>query len=421
MILTTSPLTTSPESTMGISTIEQHLSQQGKFCLIDWLLNNNLLSYSDYEGWRNGKQNSLDSSVPLDKNALQALLDDTHTHCGKLGLTNEAQEYFLWGDNSNTLLRASRTPSINQALTQQWLRPQDVPQMDLFMDNSAVIAENTLHQTLADRQFQKAQLTLQQLTQLNSEHPKLGAYQDLLNYGLHTQEHNQIDPDHVAGEINGLEQEVLPLAKEVLGSGARDYLSYAWRRLANSMQAFHFDSTQPKLHPSYCLMQIPDWAGARERLEQEPDKHQSVDLIQNLALCCERLSDHNTAALLWCLLFDCDQDFAENAIESRVSNLMWPLWETFWEINDGGTTSFFPAFVLANEPGLIHHLPAIAPLTSPSTVAMADILKAHLHGGDEIVHREKLQAISPALLRLYMQVTTVVRSSQTPFSNSHLL
>ncbi len=386
----------------SIARVEQHLSQQGNYCLLDGLLQQHILSYSAYEAWRYGQIETLDARLGISNDDLQNLINKIE-QCGKaLGLVNEPYDYFKWAENNQKPLVASATPAVHRALTQHWLRAQDVPQLDLFMDNSAVICENEIHAALAGRQFELAQKKLQRLIALNAKHPKLGNYQDLVNYGQHMQKSALVDAVLLANEITALEQEVLPLASETLGASARDYVAFAWRRLSQSAQVIAFDSQQTKLHSSYALMQIPDWTAALGALTQEPELFVSAILLQRLAICHERLQHHNEAMIAWCLLFECDSNAVEAACEAKVSPRLWALWEDFWDINDGGAKSFFPAFVFIKNPGLVHHLDKFPAFTTNSSNAMIDLMKIHIAGGNEIDARKAVQNISPALLRLYL-------------------
>ncbi len=386
----------------SIATVEQHLSQQGSYCLLEWLLQQNLLAYSTYEAWRYGQIETLDTVLDISNDELQNVIIKTELYGKALALVAEQHDYFRWAENSQKRLVSSTTLATHRALTQHWLRTQDLPQLDLFMDNSAVICENEIQAALAGRQFELAQQKLQRLTNLNAKHSKLGSYQDLVNYGLHMQNCAVVDGGLLANEIVALEQEVMPLTNETLGSNARDYIAFAWRRLSQSAQTIPYESQQIKLHSSYALMQIPDWAAALSALSQEPTLFTSAPLLQRFAICHERLHHHNEALIVWCLLFECDSNAAEAACEAKVSPRLWALWQDFWDINDGGAKSFFPAFVFIKNPGLIHHLDKFPAFSTNSSKAMIHLAKIYIEGGDEIDARNALQNISPALLRLYL-------------------
>jgi len=388
---------------LTIATIDQQLSQQGRFCLIDWMLSENLLHYAAYEDWRYGRATTLEQGIQLDTKALQELISAAETQCHALELCQEPQDFFRW-DKQGGLLQASNNLEQHNALTRQWLRPQDVPQLDLFMDNSAIIAENQLRDALAGRQFDLAQQQLQQLVTLNSQHPHLGAYQDLINYGEHMLANQHVhDSDALKAELQGLQLEVLPLSQEVLGLSARDYLAFAWRRLADNFEGQAFNPAQPELHRSFALLQIPDWPLVKDCLESDPALYQQAVLLERLADTFSALQCGEAALLTWCVMMDRFSEHAEQAIEARSKSPVAELWDSFWEYNDAWHNDDFPAYVLAQRPGLLHHLPKHPPLAQPASQAMIALLNCRQNKADEIVAREHLQSINPMLLKMYMQ------------------
>ena len=52
---------------IDIATIDEYLSRQGRFCLIDWLLTDNFLRYADYEAWRYGELKNLEDLLQFDR------------------------------------------------------------------------------------------------------------------------------------------------------------------------------------------------------------------------------------------------------------------------------------------------------------------------------------------------------------------
>ncbi len=398
---------------INIASIEQQLSQQSRFCLIDWLLAGSQLFYADYEAWRYGRQNNLDESLRLDKPALEALINDTEKQCRELGLVCEPQEFYRWDSDQRILLMASQNSQQHRQLTQYWLRPQDLPQMDLFLDNSAQVAENVFLEALGSRQFDSAQQLLQKLSQLNPECSRLGGYQDLTNYGSHLQTHPVIATEALAAELQGLKNEAHPLAQEVLGSGARDYLAFAWRRLANNLQDAPFDPQQAELHQSFALLQIPDYPAVINRLTDDAGLYQQPLLLERLAISYSALRQDENALLIWCLMMELSSDYTETALERYKTHKIHQLWLDFWDLDEGWPCMHFPAFVLARQPALVHHLADLPPLRQPTSQAMATLLQQRLRGEDEIAARERLQALSPALLRVYLNRCQTARS-RTP-------
>ncbi len=388
---------------IDIATIDEYLSRQGRFCLIDWLLADNYLRYADYEAWRYGELENLEDLLQFDRQTLQALVDNTAAHCRDLGLIPEQQEFFRWDDDHRVLLLASEDNERDLALSQRWLRPGDLPQLDLFMDNSAQIAENALLEALTARRFDAAQSQLQNLSELNPDCTRLGVYQDLINYGLHMLANPEIIEHAVDAELQGLQQEVLPLAQEVMGPAARDYLAFAWRRLSNAMQGISFNPRQPWRHSSSALLKIPDYPAVIECLNADPGLYRQTILMERLAQSFGALHQHESGLILWCLLMELDADYTEQALDRHQSHRAHALWQDFWDVDDNWSSALFPAYVLARQPGLLHYLVNFPALRLPASKAMVVLLRKRLAGEDEISARKELQVVSPELLSVYLQ------------------
>ncbi|MCP4494567.1 MAG: hypothetical protein GY820_45800 [Gammaproteobacteria bacterium] len=387
---------------INISTVDGFLGKQGRFCLIDWLLADNFLSYTDYEAWRYGNIQYLDEVIQCEPQELQGLLNDTDKYCRELALVAESGDYFSWDSHQPGLLIASRNEQCNLRLLQHWQRTQDLPQLDLFMDNSAQIAESQLLEIISSRRFETAQLQLDHLVELNPEAGHLGAYQDLINYGLHLLSNPEIHHQTLSHEIQGLRQEVVPLAHETLGLTARDYLAFAWRHIANCMDGLIFNPDQPELHMTTALLQIPDHAAVVASIENEPGAYRQPQLLERLAQSYDRLHQQEKTMIVFFLLVELDIDYAEMALHRCQSQQLQTLWQDFQEYDEKCYVGFFPAFVLLMRPGLLHLLPGYPDLQHPASQAAQELLRNHQSSKDEIPARQALQTISPTLLKVFL-------------------
>ena len=392
---------------INIAIIDQQVAQHGRFCLVDWLLGDNLLYYSDYEDWRYGKQEFLSDKIQLTKDALVTLLDSAGKYCQSLGLISESQEFVCWDAEQSIQLRANKNATYHQQLTQRWLRPQDQPQLDLFMDNSAQLAEAEVLSALVSRQFELAQRLLQKLSEINPESTRLGGYQDLINYGLHMVSNSEIAEDAISAEEEGLKLEVVKLAQEILGNDSRDYLSFAWRRLANNFSRFQFDSTRPDLHASAALMAIPDYAAAVESLNLTPELYDQPELLSRLAQCYHALHKTDNAFVVWCLMIEKDQEFTASVIDDNQSLPINAIWQDFWELEGEWEESLFPSYVLLRNPALVHSLNHFPSLSHVASEAVIELLKVRARGDDEIEVRAELQRVNPMLLKVYLKLNRV--------------
>jgi hypothetical protein len=397
---------------LDIASVNEKLSQYGYFCLLDWLRDGSYLHEADYEAWRYGQHETLDDVLQLAKLDLQSLFDATSQHCLSLELNQQTQDFMRWNSDAVIMLSASRNKQHHTQLTQHWLRPQDQPQLDLFMDNQAQIEENQLLSALGDRQFTRAQNRLQNLTELDPQCDRLGRYQDLINYGLHMQDYALVVADDLGAELLGLIQEVRPLAQELLGKNTRDFLSFAWRRLANSTQGMDFNVQQPEHHQSAMLLQIPDYPAAIKCLTNCPDLFQRPILLHRLALSYGAIHKPVYALANWCALIEVDLEFANNALNSSSSQnvstaKVYSHWQDFLDLDQCDPQkpwpcAFFPAYLLVKQSNLAQHISHVTALKEPASRAMLRLVQQTLRDDEELAARKALQLISSDLLAIYL-------------------
>lgn len=390
---------------IDISEIQTFISQHGHFNILDWLLEKNWLTYADYEQWRYGSISNLEECFAVDREELNALCNELHSHCEKLKLVSEVKSLFLWGSNSPKALVISSDKFINESILLVWRSPKDVPQMDLFMDNTPTILENQVIEALADRRFREARDALEQLATLNQAHLRLGAMTDLINYGDHIQSEPLIALEALSAEFDGLDCEVAPLAKEVLGSRQRDFLAFAWRRVADSFFAHPIKSSQAE-QCCYALAQIPDWQKLKELLDTQVALYQSPVLLQSLASAYAHTRQDALYKLAWGILFE---RFPEQAYEklNAAGRTINELWESFTEKMEDSPDTHFLGFLLIQQPGLVQwfdKLPAsdCDSVTEPENRAILELVKIRLLEQDERNARALAKEVAPDLFKLYL-------------------
>lgn len=390
---------------LSLHQVESFLSEHNSFCLLDWLLNENLIAYQDYENWRYGKTPLLLENVSVNEKELLAIAAQMQKLSQSLGLEAEPQELHSWDKSQTQTLKFSKNAQLHNAITAHWMRSQDLPQMDLFMDNSAVVTENALHNALSARDFNQANKLLSQLTGLNAKHAKLGVYRDLILYGEYIAKVNEIDVDNIESELDGLALEVTPLAKEALGLNARDFLAFAWRRLSQNLEKnYQAKSGNSKLHPAYSLMQIPDWQAAYDLLCADDSLQSTPQLLLYFAECCEQLKLNDELVYAWSKIFDLDPELAENSIENRNSPLLWNEWQNYWEKFEESPTQYFAAYLMAKNAGIVHHQKMCFEFSSPGLQAMLTALQIELREQDIVKARTIVQQADPQLLGIYLGV-----------------
>lgn len=390
---------------LTLQIIEQQLQHKGAFSPVGWLLDCGLLPYRAYEQWRNGELDTLEEAVDCRHEELLALLQNAQRQARALKLTGEPQTYHDWRpERAGRELALSRHSALRELLALRWLRPQDLPQLDLFMDSGAASAENGLIHCLAGRRWDEAEAAYHQLCEVAPGNARLGAYETLVLYGKHIGANPGIDAGALADELAGLEEDIAPPARELLGEQARDYLAPAWQRLARALPTRHFDPQQPARHASHAWAQIPDWPQVIDSIEAVADFHRHFPLLRRLAEALHRCRQQEAALLLWGYLFELSPEAAEREIETQPIDRLRRHWHSFAD-SDGVQSMHFPAFMLLREPGLLYHLEqARHPVPGGEAFEAARrLLQARAQGADEMAERRTLQVISPELLRVYLQ------------------
>ncbi len=390
---------------IDLQTIEHELRHKGSFCPLHWLLDCGLLPYGQYELWRQGQLDSLEPAIGCERGPLLALLQGARQLAQKLKLVAEPQHYHDWRpEHAGRELRLSRDRELTELLGQRWLRPQDAPQLDLFMDSGAASAENALIDQLADRHWAAAEEAYAAFCSIAPNNPGLGAYETLVLYGKHLAALPDVDAASAAEELSGLAEDIAPLARDLLGARARDYLAPAWQRLARGLPTA-FDLTQPELHPSHAWAQIPDWPQVIASINAVADYREQPELLRRLAEALHRCQQAEASLLVWGYLFERFAEAAEDAVETQAHEGLRQLWQHFADSEEPHPPAHFAAWLLLQQPGLVHRLDgAEYPVPAgAAAAAVAELLRCRSRGEDEVAARTALQQLSPGLLRAYLQ------------------
>lgn len=394
---------------IDIGAVDRFLVEHGSFTVLDWLLADGKLAYADYAAWRDGNRETLDEALSLPAADVDRLLAEVDRHGQALHLAAEPRDVFVWSTSNPQPLKASKRAEAHRRLVQQWRRASHAPQFDLFMDNAASMAESRLCATLSGRRFDEATRDLNTLSRLDPANKSLGHYQDLINYGRHSQTPAPADAQGLRAELDGLEQEVQPLARTLLAANARDYLTLAWQRLAQALKELPAqEDPDDRLHAGYALAQIPDWEGVRQCLETEPGLLRRPRWLQCLARACRATGKPEAGLLWWLVCIERHPHDTAATLEQCDDPALTRLFGDFLSVQTRLRIelpeSGFPGFVLLRRPGLVHYLGTVAPLERPETALMIRLIEARRDGKDEIALRKSLGEIDLALLAMYLQV-----------------
>ena len=392
---------------LDLGTVERQVQQTGAYSALEWLLESGLLPYPAYEQWRHGGVSCLEDALEAESADWVGRLRDGDAHARALGLVQDVQAYHDWrpgyGDRPLVLsLDADR----RRLLAPRWVRSADRPQLDLFLDNGATGLEHDLRAALAARHADDADRIYARLCRMAPSHPGLGDYEALLLYARHLEQSPVIPPGAVGEELEGLVQEIVPLARERLRGQARDYLAPAWRRLAGALSQNRFDPAQPDLHASYAQMQIPDWDGVIRSVRAEADHAEHPVLLSRLALALHQRQDPEAALLAWARCCEKRPETPPSTLVPEKSSRLHRRACEFEALAEPLDPVDFPAWLLLREPGLLHHLDRVdVPVPEGAAfTATVELLRNRVRGADEVSARKQLQQISPSLLRAYLQM-----------------
>jgi hypothetical protein len=392
--------------------VDAQLMEQGAFSPLDLLFNSGRLIYGDYEAWRRREIDLLDDVLMGDRARILAEMERATAYARSIGLVEQPQEFASWGPDpasgASPPLRLSADPKLHRLIGNRYLPAQNAPQMDLFFDNPVVALTNGIARSLSARNAIESQRQLDRLYAQAPNHPDLAAF-DRLVVGLDALHRPVADPAARLEFLNA----ITPTARQLLGSGSRDYLSPLWRHLADALAGHAFSPVEPNLHRSFALSQAQDWAGVSESIVGEAEWWSHAPLCLRLADSAFRRRRRVEALTAWCHLCWLAPDQVADAMERLRQPDLGELWQAFLDceeeaLQDGSsepalTARDFPAWLLLHEPGLARQLSVDLPRgSSPAEEHYRCVHRwIHAHRAhrqqEEMALRRSLQQSHPVL------------------------
>lgn len=376
--------------------VDQLLLEQGEYLPLEFLLAQGRLMYADYETWRAGGV-VLDELLFGDRRQIVQDLAAAAAYAQALGLVAMPLSYTRWGGADP--LRVSQDPALSPLLHAGYQKPQDRPQLDLFMDNIGVGLVNGIAAALGRRDPAEAARLLEQLYRADPGHSRLGGLERLVDAAL-TLDVAVTDP---GAEIAILERELLPLSEDLLGNRGRHFLVPLWRRLHQSLAAHGFDVSHPECHQSYTAIGMQDWAQALAAVEAEAAWRCQPVLLQRHAQACTHLRRASDALLdLFAL---CWQFPAQAAAVAGVAAAdTRRAWELFRELDPELPIASFPAWLLLLRPAAINWLPQ-PDSSQPPSYQLIYRLQASPDGAsaENVRLRAELKALDADLFRHFIR------------------
>ncbi len=331
--------------------VDQLVLEHGRYLPVDLLRRSGLLKFSDYESWRKAKNAVLEDFLEArELPRIRKLLQVASDYATGIGLTDRLE--FTVGDPRVTQASRYSHDSRFEALYDTQFEPAPSRhQFDLFLDTRHVVLANDLSEALLAKRLQDAERILRQWSDEMPDESRLEGYTLLLE----TQQQAAQPIIDVEAEFRTLQTQIVPQARELLGTRARDYLTPLWRRLIPALEGRRFDPRNPDLHASYAALQLFDWETVKKAVEAEQNYLIEPVLLTRHAEACERLGDTSGWLSDWCRLCWDFEAHASDVLDS-VQGMTLKLnrfWEAFKQLEYELTVCDFPAYLISVQPDLV--------------------------------------------------------------------
>jgi len=382
--------------------VDRLLLEQGVYTPLELLLAEGRLLYADYEAWRGGQSDYLEDLLFGDPGQSYDLMQRAQAYAGTLGLVAETQRHVSRGARQGHSLRFSSSSARDRCFHTAYRKGDDAPQLDLFMDSAGVTLANGIIRALVEQDAVEARRLLDRLFEIDPGHRQLGGLERLVAA------RPESPVEDAAAELLRLQQELRPLAEEILGPGARHFLVPQWRRLTRALLEVHFNSDQPELHSSYSSLRAEDWERVKASVEAETNWQDQPVLLRRHAQASGRLHLESAALAGWfrlCWRFPDQAGFIADEAEPEWRRH----WQRFLELDPELPNRDFPAWVLINQPGLARWLATeqcfddpVVPEDYRATAALVQITPSSLVDADLLDKRKLLRSCNPELFARYL-------------------
>ncbi len=346
----------------------------------------------------------LDERLFGDPEQSQELLQQAEAYAEVLKLQAAPLDYQRWGGGAGKL-PFSQQSGFERLFHTVYRKSADIPQMDLFMDAGGTTLVNGIQAALIGRDFAEARRQLDLLFDADPGNTRLGGLEQLVVAA----DKLELAVRELTVELRFVQQELLPLAADQLGSGSRDFLVPFWRRLLQTVWNEDFDPAQADLHASFLALQLEDWDRVRQSIEAQADWQAQPLLLRRYAKACGRLQQTDPAVCTWFRLCWFFPDQA-GAIGQDAESDWRHRWQRFLDLEPDLPNRDFPAWSLLEQPGLVKRLTTagcLADVEIPEDFRVISELvmagAAALPAADLIRQRKRLKELNPKLFAFYLE------------------
>lgn len=319
------------------------LFEEGCFSPLSWLLKEGYLAYSDYQQWKQGTVDYLEDHLNLSAAEVITELKHAQDYALSLKLDSYSQAYT---SITGQALQCCRSRAHESIFTTVFEPARNRQQLDLFFDSAAACTEFDLIQAIINQKQDDIHACLAKLKTTDPE--KHQSFIRLLTF-----ERNLTEFKQSSGEkITLLLKTVSPLAFEILGRFAYDFLTPLWHRLTEETAGRNFAADAPEWHASFTAFKGFQWLQVVSSIERERNWEEHPVLLYRHAEACFKLGREREGLINWFKLFIRFPETAEQMIENTSNRLLFSDWRLFHELDPELEADLFPAWMVMNKPAL---------------------------------------------------------------------
>lgn len=291
--------------------------------------------------------------------------------------------------------------------------PDDMSvQLDLFIDSRGVILANRAIDAILARDASDAARSIAELRAEAPDHPALLGLETLAAALLEWPQRVG-DASQIIAVAVRLEQEIAPVATQVLGLQAELLLAAFFRDLARTARGVSYEPTKAKAHRAWLCLRCGDWSEAEEAALAIPSANEIPDVLHWLAVARHRqrglaASRPTLFALAWrqprrlaSVVAELDDQLLTHDFQMFDRACEWE------SVEAAELSAWFPAWYLLEHPAARNDVAGAESLATPAAMAarlLMRIIELERQADWEalIALRKQLRLLNLDLFSLYM-------------------